>query len=187
MDAISVLRKVGKGLCIAASLWMIFASVSVIADVYILFHAGAYHPAALVVSEVVFSRGCGESSGAFRAQGTIDGAEEYLPLHEFAGISGGLLSIFSSGERYPRTQEEAERYATPGQSIPVHFNPAALDLGVGNESLRVLVYHEAFPKTYWRNLLLRDLPLFLGPLLLGLLLTGAAGILGRAKPRTGRV
>jgi hypothetical protein len=64
----------------------------------------------------------------------------------------------------------------------VHFNPVALNLGVGNENLRVLVYHEAFPKTYWRHLLLRDLPLFLGPLLLGLLLRGAAAVLARRRP-----
>jgi hypothetical protein len=180
MDAISVLRKVGTGLCIAASMWMICASVPVIADVYVLLHAGGYRPAELVVSEVVFDRGSGESSGSFRAQGTIEGAEEYLPLYEFAGVSGGALSLFST--RFPRTQEEAERYAMPGQAIPVHFNPAALNLGVANENLRVLVYHEAFPKTYWRNLLLRDLPLFLGPLLLGLLLRGAAAALARRRP-----
>ena len=113
-------------------------------------------------------------------QGTIEGAEEYLPLYEFAGVPGSVLCLFST--RFPRTQEEAEQYAMPGQVIPVHFNPAALNLGVGNENLRVLIYREAFPKTYWRNLLLRDLPLFLGPLLLGLLLRGTAAVLARGRP-----
>lgn len=186
----TILRGIGKGLCIVGAMWMLPSSVPVMSGIYILLHADGYLPAEFEVAEVVFSRGHGEDTGSFFARGTINNRDERLPLYEIAGIDGGWLSVFSSNHLYPRSQRDADKYAEQGQIIKVHYNPKALNMDIGCENMRVLVYHEMFPEFYSKRLFQRDLPVCLVPLLLGLILliTGRFAIMdGYDRNETGQL
>jgi len=168
MIDLGIIKGVGKALSIAGAMWALPSSIPVIAAAYILIHAQGYVPSDFVVSEVDFSEGSGDGGGTFHARGTIKGVQEDLPLYELAGIGSGWLSIFTDSGRYPRTTDEAERYVEPGQIIHVLYNAEAVNMRVGCENLRVLMHHDYFPRPYRHRLLRRDLPVFLGPLLVGL-------------------
>jgi hypothetical protein len=183
MNEVSIIKRVGKALSIAGAMWALPSSIPVIAASYVLIHAQGYAPSDFVVSEVVFSRGSGEDGGTFHARGTVNGAQEDLPLYELAGVGTGWLSTFTDSGRYPQTADEAERYAKPGQVIRVQYNSQAPNMGIGGENLRVLLHHDDFPATYRHRLLRRDLPVCVGPLLVGLSFLGVAGSARKTKAR----
>jgi len=179
-----IIKGIGKALCIVGGIWALPSMIPVGAAAYVLLHADGYAPADFVVSEVVFSRGTGEEASiTFHARGTINSVKEWLPLHEFAGIGSGWLSVFADGARYPRTMDEAERYVKTGQVIRVRYNAKAVAMGVGWENLRVFVRREPFPQVYKDRLLRRDLPVCFGPLLAGVALVWVARLSMRKQNR----
>lgn len=172
------LRTAGLVLSIVGLIWCLPAVVPVVHDIYILNHADRYSPATLVVDEVRFDPP-GGGDATFEGRGVIEGDEVTVPLHEFVGISSGLLSMFTTGYDLPGSLEEAEEMVPPGTSLEIHYWPEGPDTTVGVINLRAFRFRPDFPGSFLSDLLLRDLPLCVGPLLAGLILWFAGRRIGR--------
>ena len=161
----TILIAVGGFLALIGTFWVLYAMGAVVRDVRILSNYNNYTSTTAVVEEVSWSDG--PEYYYFGGDITVNGKKERAPFGEFAGINPNLL--FSSGNKWPRSQAAAENLLPVGSVLTVMYDPKQQTRWFMGNSLRVLPYHSNF-KTRYQRAITRNTILAVWPLLTGLLL-----------------
>jgi hypothetical protein len=153
-----------KVLTLVGNVWfMLVGAFLMLPDLSVICSRTGYRTADFVVTKTVFWQSQGET--AFHAEGSIDGTNELFALEQLAGFT-------------PDSRQEAERYAAPGQHIPVLYNPA---MNCNVLQYRVILWRPDFPRMFVRRVLLFGLPISLTPLCLGIALWTTAALKMRGE------
>jgi len=134
--------------------WTVLNLANIAITRTILRNVEGYRKETFLVKNVIWDDsptfGSGELVGndvTYRADGTVNGTPERLHL-------GQYLPRFAS---MPRTQSEAERYAKPGDTLTVYYNPHLTSTALGTDTPRVIKHDPTFPdnvRKRYRRLLL---------------------------------
>ncbi len=155
---------VGIAVAVIGAMWILFAVLGVIRDVYVLWHLDGYRAATAIVTKVNFLPARGEQDYSFDSTVVINGETERVGLAEFIGIPDTWLAAFSG--KWPRTKEQAQAHFRSGDKLEVMYNPGAPNIWVCGQNLRVLKNHADF-QGYYKKALGRDAAFAFSPFLVG--------------------